>query len=193
MESIKISTGGCSLICVIIECCQKVLAVIWYDMIWYFLIWYLPVPYLAFRYSAHIDILIWYFFYIILLIYHIISLWYIDIWISHQRLKNFDEIWRSIVQNEKIFYVSAHLRATVTFQGLNQNRNGKISRYGDAFGPFSINPEWKICKIGGWLFTFVKQPILIYRNIFRYLWYDIGSYHITISYQNWTRSTEAVK
>ena len=116
-------------------------------MIWYFLIWYLPVPYLAFRYSAHIDISIWYFFDIILLIYHIISLWYIDIQISHERLKNFDEIWRSIVQNEKIFYVSAHLRTKATSELLNQKWNGKISRYGGASHLFFMNPPKKPAKM----------------------------------------------
>ena len=36
-----------------------------------------------------------------------------------------------------------------------------------------------MCKDVGWLFIFVKRPILIYQNIFRYSWYDIGSYHIS--------------
>ena len=49
---------------------------------WYFLIWYLAVPYHTFRYSAPIDISLWMFFDIILLICHIILLWYIDIDVS---------------------------------------------------------------------------------------------------------------
>ena len=46
--------------------------------------------------------------------------------------------------NEKIFYVSALLRGKATFEWLNQNRNGKTSRYGGTFHLFS--PESTIKK-----------------------------------------------
>ena len=142
-------------------------------MIWYLSIWYLSVPYHAFRYFTHTDISIWFFFDIILSIYHIILLWYIDIWISLRRLKNHDKVWRSIMRDNRIFYVSAQFRIETTVAWLNQGRKAEINRYAGAFRLFTLNTPSKNPQ-RWWLISYFCQTadtdISKYISIF-VIWY----------------------